>query len=484
MSNSHPSSSSDLESILRKLSNEQLIGLVIRAVSLAPEIRPLFTQSPDDKDPSDLVDDARDAISTAVEDVDWEEWHHSGTLVDYAPVFQSFQVLQLSGFSAEVLELALELIEESKDQIEQYDRGGEIVDEILPCMNVVLEAFNTVDWPNYKKMLWLLDAQRDDIFSLTESFRQILNNPHPQEDWSLVADALLKRIPDDERTINETVGALTRAGRDSEAVEFRKTVAINDGDYLSLVRLLLEKKNYPEAEEWIHKGMAVHEAATPRNVERLRECLLELRIGQEAWDEALFMQTEDFVQNPSLERFKSCQHSAKKLNNWQTVRSWLLDFLTESKKPWDQDTWPFPNKGKAAPARDQGKPNFELLIDMAIYEKNPADVLKWYDLKPRARSYSSYGRHRIHRQIQAVANAVQDFAPERSIGIWKELAEEEIAVTQAAAYEEAGRHLGKLKAIMSQNNMSTQWNDYIQSLRTKYKRRPRLIKVLDRLLQT
>ena len=491
MSSSHSSSSSDLESTLRKLSKEQLIELLIRAVSLAPEIRPLVAQNPDKKDSSDLVENARDAISTAVEDVDWEEWHHSGRLVDYDPVQQSLKVLQLSGFSEEVLELGLELIEQSREQIEQYDRDGEIVDEVHFCMDIVLEAFNTVDWPNHRKLLWLLDAERNDDFYLMSAFSEILKNPHPPEDWSLVADALLEQMnrSDEEngynrRMVDETMNALTRAGRDPEVLDLCKTVAITDGDYLRLVKLLLDKEDYQEAEEWIHRGLAAEKEASSRSAGQLRECLLELRKKQENWDEALFMQIENFVQNASLELFKNCHYSAEKLNNWSTVRPLLLDFLIEGKNPWDQDTWPFQNKGETVPIRDSGYPNLYLLVDTAIYERNPAEVLKWYDLKSGSKGHGFHDRFRTNRQTKSVADAVQEFAPERTIAIWQELAEEQIAVTKPEAYVEAGRYLLRMKAVMSQNNMTAQWSDYIQSLRTTYRRRPRLLEVLDGLPRT
>ena len=486
MSHSH-TSASRLESTLNKLTKKELVKLVVRAVSLSPEIEYLFDHDPDQKDPSDLVERARKAISIAVEEPDWEDWHRTGELVNYEPVRQALQTLQMAGFSEEVLALAIELVEESAEQLETYDREGEIVDEVAYCMDVVLAAYQAVDWPNHKKLLWLLDLGRGEVYSVTDAFFRARQKTHPPEDWSLVADALLERMnpPGEESNfqwemVNETIDALTKAGRDSEILDLCKKVALNAGDYLRLVDLLLEKESYDEAEEWIQKGIAAHEKSSPRYTDQLRASLLELRLRQKNWNEALFMQIEEFVEHASLEQFKSCQHSAEKLNIWPTVRPLLMDFLSDGKIPWDQDTWPFQNKSRKVPAKQQ-RPDFTLLIDLAIYNNNPAEVLKWYDLKPASRYSGYYSRFGASNQTDAVASAVQHFAPERAIAIWKELAEDEIAQTKPEAYNVAGKYLHKMGTVMKKKRMTVQWNDYIQSLRTQYRRRKRLMEILDEL---
>ena len=488
MSRSHFSSKSYLESTLNKLTKEQLVRLVVKAVSLSPEIEHLFDHDPDRKDPSDLVKRARKAISIAVDDPDWEDWHRTGEKVNYEPVRQALEALQMAGFSEEVLELGLELLEESQEQIETYDEDGEIVDEVSYCMDIVLAAYQTVDWPNHKKLLWLLDLQRNEEYYVTGSFSEELKKTHPKQDWSLVANALLERMdsPDGEsdfewNMVNDTIDALTKAGRDSEILDLCKKAALNAGDYLRLVELLLEKKNYDEAEEWIHKGMAVHEETSPHYVKQLREHLLGLRIIQKNWNEALFMQTEDFIQQASLNQFKTCRLSAEKLKIWPTIRPLLVDFISEGKLPWDQDTWPFQNRSKAAPPRNQRHPDVALLIDLAIYENNPAEVLKWYDKKPASGYSGFFSSFNAKNQTDAVASAVQDFAPERAISIWKELAEKEIAQTKPEAYQAAGRYLHKIDDVMKNQKMTAEWNDYIQSLRTQHRRKKRLMEILDEL---
>jgi len=189
------------------------------------------------------------------------------------------------------------------------------------------------------------------------------------------------------------------------------------------------------------------------------------------------MLTEDFVSRASLERFKECRRSAEKLKVWPVLRPLLMDFLIEKKLPWTQDAWPCQNRGKEAPFKGEQHPDFTTLIDLAIDEKNPAEVLKWYDLQRKERR--GYGYSADH-----VAIAVQDFAPERAIALWKQLAEAQIALVKPKAYVEAASFLRKMGKLMRKYNMATQWDAYIQSLRSEHRRRPRLVEVLDGLLST
>ena len=60
-----------------------------------------------------------------------------------------------------------------------------------------------------------------------------------------------------------------------------------------------------------------------------------------------------------------------------------------------------------------------VLIDIAIHEKQPDQVLRWYDMKPE----DDVGGDRMDR----VATAVMEYATDRSVGLWKKLAEWEIS---------------------------------------------------------
>lgn len=471
----------ELEASLQKRSREELVGLILSAVRLAPEVADLCSAGDvsSTKGALTLVKEARKAMRKALEVPDWEEYRPPSS--GYEPLRKKLEVLRLAGLAEEIVELGFELIEDSVSQIEICDDEGETRDDIARCMPTILLALRDVDWPLHTKLLWAVDALLADEFGVCECFWDILHEKHPPETWNPVADALLPRARQCKKEsysrsplVDMASHALIAAGREAELCAFYIREALEFGDYLRLVKHLLEKGKDREAEEWIHKGIAAMERKEPCTVGQLRSCLLDLRIKQKDWDAVLCLQAEDFVRNASLDGFTECRRSAEKLKVWPVLRPLLIAFLTERTPPWKQDTWPCRNRGNATPSRGEKHPDFGTLIDLAIHEKNPADVLKWYDLQCRTQRGYGYSADRI-------ATAVQNFAPERSLALWKNLVEAQIAIVNPKAYLEAAVFLRKMRNLMDKQNTADQWNAYIQSLRTEHCRKIRLMEVLDSL---
>jgi len=114
-----------------------------------------------------------------------------------------------------------------------------------------------------------------------------------------------------------------------------------------------------------------------------------------------------------------------------------------------------------------------VLIEIAISEKKPEKVLYWYDqLRNNKRSWASVSDDRI-------AAAIQDYAPERAVSLWKTLAENLIHQTKPSAYEQAAGYLRKAGKIMKREKKQSQWNQYLNSLREKHGRKRRFIEILD-----
>jgi uncharacterized Zn finger protein len=469
-----------LEATLRKRSREELVALVLSAVRLAPEVADLCAagDATSPKDGLRLLKDARKALRKALEVPDRDDFRRNP---DYEPVRKKLEVLRLSGFAEEVLDLGFELIEDGAQAIEMCDDEGEMHDDIAQCMPIVLHALRDVDWPLHKKLLWAADAILADEFAVSECFWDILREKHAPEAWGPVADALALRVGQckkDKYTRRQLIDlaayALGAAGREDEVRALYTREAVESGDYLRLVTHLQEKGEDGDAEEWIYKGLTTVEQKESRTAEQLRSCLLELRKKQQDWDAVLCMQTENFVRYASLERFNECRCSAEKLQVWPVLRPLLTDFLIKRILPWEQEAWPCRNRGGTTDFRGGNHPDFGTLVDLAIHEKNPADVLKWYDLQCNTLKG-------FRDDADKVATAVRDFAPERSVALWKKLAEAQIAVVKPRAYAEAAVFLRKIKKLTAEQGMTVQWHAYIQSLRTEHSRKIRLMDVLDSL---
>jgi uncharacterized Zn finger protein len=123
-------------------------------------------------------------------------------------------------------------------------------------------------------------------------------------------------------------------------------------------------------------------------------------------------------------------------------------------------------------------PMTDVLIDIAIAEKRPDEVLRWYDRrKPQSQGWDPgwFTEDRI-------AEAVVARYPERAVAIWKQLAEAQIALTKPKAYEAAAAYLRKVGRVLKQQGKEQDWQSYLTVLRRAHERKRRLIDLLDMLV--
>jgi len=117
----------------------------------------------------------------------------------------------------------------------------------------------------------------------------------------------------------------------------------------------------------------------------------------------------------------------------------------------------------------------EELIDIAIHEKDPEQVLYWYDRRPK----SQFGWQWVDED--RVAAAVEAYAPDRAVALWKSKAENLIARVNPSAYEEAAHYLRQAGVVMAREGKQQEWVQYLQGLRETHARKSRLLEVLGRL---
>jgi len=169
--------------------------------------------------------------------------------------------------------------------------------------------------------------------------------------------------------------------------------------------------------------------------------------------------------------------AAKKIKCWPKIRQCLLTFLEKGKIPWKQDLWPFPDFGLDKPKPESGAkyPRIDDLIEVALLEKKPDQVLKWYDKQPDRKSwfFKNLDNH--------VAAAIKTHAPERAVAIWKEMAENLINRVNPSAYQEASRYLRKVSKVLNSTNKKSEWDLYLKELRKNHYRKRRLMEILDGL---
>jgi len=242
-----------------------------------------------------------------------------------------------------------------------------------------------------------------------------------------------------------------------------------------LVKYLISDKRYADAEQWIKEGIQKTGEKLPGIASDLRNRLKEIRSLQKDWVAVATMQTEEFVRYPSTNTFTACKKANAKTKTWPKVREHLLLYLEKGELPWKQKGWPLAQSSQAKPGRSYRNtfPMKDILINIAILEKQPDRVLFWYDQSQgNRRNWVGTGDDRI-------AAAIQEHAPERSVAIWKTIAEGLINQTKPSAYEQAASYLHKAEKVMKRRKKQSEWKKYLNGLREKHARKRRFIEILD-----
>jgi uncharacterized Zn finger protein len=440
-----------------------------------------------------LVTRLRKEIRNLGHEPGWQNyWNSEGYTPDYSGVRQKLETLLKAGHTDEVLTLGLELVETGMRQVEESHDEGETAMEIADCMPVIVEALDRSSLDTADKLTWALDALLEDQFDVCAAFAEYLHRRHPKTAWHTLADRLLARLnglkgtkaADDfsrnyerDRLSDWAIHALEEADREDEIIPLCIAEAKWTGSYDRLVKRLVAAQRYEDAEIWIKEGIRGSGEKWPGIAAGLRDKMREIRAVEQNWPVVAALQVEEFVRRPSCHAFTECQPASDKTEAWPVVRQALLRYLEKGELPWKQNGWPLPKSGLDRPDVDQ-RNRFPLvyhLINIAMLEKKPDQVLKWYDQRPKG----NLGWLGVDED--AIATAVQAHAPNRAVAIWKQKAERLIAQVKPSAYQEAEKFLRKAGEVMSEQNQPAQWDQYLRSLREAHARKRRLIEILDGL---
>jgi uncharacterized Zn finger protein len=442
-----------------------------------------------------IVKRIRYLIREAGADAGWQDhWRGEGFTPDYSEVRDKLQELLEAGHADDVVALGKELMSVGQDQVGRSDDEGETGMEISACMPVIEKALHTSSMPPVQKLLWVVDALLKDEFDLFDALAAYLDRPHPKADWSQVADILKARLSkfssnkttefgrsyERDRIGDWVISALRKAGREDEVIPLcEKEAPITQG-YSRLVEALIEAKRIPEAERWIYAGIKATDKSLPGIAANLRKKLLEIRRRNRDRSAVAALLVDEFVRSPGEKAYADCRRAAEKLKHWDRVRQGLLSYLETGKYPWSMPEWPLPTTGTEISEHSDRRsfPRYSELIDIAIHEKQPDQVIHWYDRMPKR------GLFWYDSMEDRVADAARDTHPDRAAAIWKELAQRWIGQVKPKAYREAAAYLRKLRKLLTETGRGGEWATYLAKIRIEHARKRSLIEVLDSLERT
>jgi uncharacterized Zn finger protein len=487
-----------LKGFLEEQTKEQLITLLKDLSERHPSVREDLQDRQDRSKGSvkRVVSAARKEIQELGSEPGWRNhWNHEGYTPDYSRVKGRLESLLAKGHADEVIVLGKELLEIGIRQVEMSDDEGEAGIEISSCLDFVFLALPQSSLSPVDQMLWVIDAELKDDYELCNGSEFFWEKERKASDWGVVADKLIQRLNEfkfargednfsknyqRDRLSDWIIQALGNAGRHEEIIPVCEQEAVKTGSYPRLVDALREAKRFGEAEQWIFKGIKATQKQWPGIVKRLKDTLREMREKEGDWLKAAAFRAEDFIQSSSLPTFQDTKRAAEKAKVWPEVRAAALRYLEIGKVPQSDPSWPLPETGvkEDRETRKNEFPMTDVLIDIAIEEERPDDVLKWYDhSRSKKRVFWGGGGY----QEDKIAGAVVDLYPDQAIAIWKNLAEKQIALTQPKAYEAAAAYLRKVHKFLKKLERENEWKDYLLQLRQTNARKTKLIDILSRL---
>lgn len=481
-----------LEPFLKKHTKAQLVELI---KELAGQYALVMAHLQDQNnlsrgDVSDMVGSIRNEIHELSSEPGWQNhWRNEGYAPDYSRVRHRLEGLLDQGHADDLIVLGEELLEAGIRQVEMSDDEGETEEEIASCMDMVFRALPESSLSPADQMLWAVDRELEDQWALCEGVEVFWKQKKKKTDWNILADKLIKRLKDfskakddrydRDRLTDWIITALKNSGRMAEIVPLCEKEAVRTDSYVRLVRILMETHQWRSADQWIQKGIQATDKKWPGIADQLRESLREIREKQGDWLQVAALRADDFFINPSLETFQELKVAAKKSKAWDKVKPAVLNYLETGKIPLPGSSWPLPEADvpKAKERRPKQFPIIGTLIDIAIAEKRPDEVIHWYD----QRKSQKFGGWWSEFQEDKIAKALVDDYPDRAVDIWKRLAANLIAQVKPKAYEKAVVHLNRIQRTLKRQSKDKEWGIYLADIRKEHARKIKLLEILDSL---
>ena len=464
----------------------------------------------------DPVRQARKEIARLTAQQVWyDRWHGGGNLPDYRGLQNLFEQLLEGGQADALLELGETLFTEGNRQIGEANDEGETARGIADCMAVVFRAVPASGRTDAEKLLYVVNKRVDDEYEISRGADVLLEKEWPSGAWSAVADELAGCLPaltvaengDDfsgryrrGRLSDWVILALRRAGREAEVLPLCEAEARVTGSYERLVKELIAAGRLDDAARWAREGIERVGPRYPGIADHLRDHLQEIAERRKDWPAVAALRAEEFFGRPTVAAFKTLEKAADKAGRGPEARAAALHFLETGVRPTPAPDSAAPTRPRRptarrvpvsrdaqrsagltdnAPAEERG-PHLEVLLDLAVEEKRPDDVLHWYDrivARRKASPYGSGGDHLAGR----VADAVALTHPDRALTLYRKVVEGQIALTSPSAYDAALPYLRKVRDLLLRLGRDAEWPRYVGEIRDANRRKRRLLEALDRL---
>lgn len=510
-------------------SREELAGLVCALVKRFPELHEEFREriALADGDVDRLIAQTRKELHRITGQDGWRNsWTGEGHTPNYGNLRHRLERLTELGHADAVVRLGREFLKRGLEQVGRSNDEGETAMGLGESLPVIFDALARSSLTPSAKLLFVIDAfLADDYDVIGDAANAIMDASYEPEVWSSVADDLARRLyqgsskrrasceeddaKDDgsarsyhrDQITNWLARSLSHADRADELLAIYESEARKNNGYERLVRFLIEKKRYEDAKRWATEGIERTAEKWPGIASTLAGQLCEIARMQKQWDIVAAHSAHLFFQSPDCERFHELIVSAGKAGCQEPVRVIAQRFLETGHSPIQlsllkknkrhlmiESGWPLPAPDYLAQLwrsdryRQTGQPHYDVLIDLAIADKRPDEVLRWYDQSWEAKK-SSEGHSWFNSQVPSdrVAEAVVSSHPRRAIEIYRTQIDQHLKQANVGEYELVASYLRRMKPILKSIKGEAEWMELVHQIRERHRNRPKLLEILDRL---
>lgn len=498
------SKASSLRPYLQEQTKAELVALVIELADAHDAVRQLLADRRDlaSGQTNKVLQMIRREIH-ALEESMWDEYGDRDPAANAGSIKAALKGLVAAGQADAALRLGPELLDVGSRAL-MHDHEGEFSTAFADCFEVVFQALDTASLSPADQVEWALDMALADEYSLCDGgLDHLWKKRYAKSDWSAVCDRLAQRLEATEssaekdtfsygykrdRVTDWLIRALEKAGRQDEIIPLCEREAPITLSYERLVDRLMAKRRWEEARRWCHQGIEAVSSTYPGIEATLHKRLQTINQRSGNPLAGLAIQAEGFFADPSLSSFQDLCKAARKARVGKGVEAWARHYLETGRRPGvgrkrksdPKIAWPLPSPEVEVPNIEAPEaPMTGILIRLAIAEKKPDEVLKWYDYAGRKKGGA--GLYGFLVNPTEVAEAIKSAHPDRAIAIWQEAAEEQIAQVSTSGYEASVPYLRKMKDVLTRAGRKQEWDEYLAALREANHRRPRCLEVLDRL---
>lgn len=393
-------------------------------------------------------------------------------------VIGSIKELFAEGYHKEVIELAEYALKRAEKALGEMDDSDGFMGDIFEELQEIHHNACIKAKPEPKALAkrlfdWEMATDWDTFHNAAQIYADVLGKEGLAE-YRKLAEALWAKVPqlmpnqkkelsyDDKRyRITLIMESLARAEGDIEALVAVATRDLSSAyRFLEIAEIYRNAKYYVKALEWAEKGLA----AFPENTDsRLREFLADEYHRHTRHNEAMQLIWANFTEHPGIENYKSLKKHADITKQWPDWRQNALKHIRSL----------IANSKKSGPPPDRywiRRWDNSILVEIFLWEKDVDSA--WTEAQAGGCD------DRLWMQL---AKLREKDHPQDAISAYLKQVDPIVAGTNNSAYREAVVLIKKIGTLMCGTGQKKMFEQYKDSLMTKYKPKRNFIKLLSRI---